>query len=303
MAFSGKVAVLMGGVGSEREVSLNSGENVVRALTSEGIDACGVDITPENMAILDDKSIDIFFIMLHGTWGEDGSLQSELEAKGLRFTGSDSKSSKMSFDKIKTKEILKANNLPTPHWITIDKDSNWESVASELENMGEKVVIKPACEGSSTGVMIVDKSDALQTAQQCTAKYGRSLIEKFIKAREFTVGILAGDALPLIEICPKESFYDYNAKYISDSTEYLFDTLADGKLISDMQQSALKCFEAMGCRGFSRVDFLLTEDNSFYILEINTIPGFTSHSLLPKAAEKSGLSQGQLCVKILESAE
>jgi D-alanine-D-alanine ligase len=303
MAFKGKVAVLMGGVGSEREVSLQSGRNVVSALASAGINSAGIDITPDNLSILDDRSIDVFFIMLHGKWGEDGQLQQVMEDKGLTFTGSGSKASELSFDKILSKELYRSCSLPTADWITVDKPFDREYIERQLPHLGSTMVVKPACEGSSTGVEIVEgENNAICAAEKCFRKYGKTLIEQFIKGREFTVGILEGSALPLIEICPKEKFYDFNAKYISDATEYLFDTLTDSSLIAAIQDCAVKCFNAAGCRGFARVDFLLDEDNNFYILETNTIPGFTSHSLLPKAAQKQGLSQGQLCVKIIESA-
>ena len=303
MAFSGKVAVLMGGCGSERDVSLNSGRNVIDALKSEGIDVTGVDITPENTSILDDRSVDLFFIMLHGRWGEDGQLQQILEDKGLKFTGSGSKASKTAFDKTASKEIFIKAGIPTPFWLTVTSDTDWQKAEAALDGHGEKFVVKPACEGSSVGVEIrIGKSAAIRGAKECAAKYGKALIEQYIQAREFTVGIVGGTALPVIEICSKAGFYDFNAKYISDDTEYLFDTIENSDIIAKMQSCAQKCFEAIGCRGFARIDFLMEPDGNFYVLEINTIPGFTSHSLLPKAAAKAGIPQGKLCMKIIETA-
>lgn len=302
MAFSGKVAVLMGGCGSERDVSLNSGRNVTQALKSEGIDAVGVDITPQDISILDNPSIDVFFIMLHGRWGEDGSLQKILEDKGLKFTGSGSKASKIAFDKTASKEIFVKAGIPTPLWISVEGGSGLSLAESELQKLGMKFVVKPACEGSSVGVEIhADKAAAVKAAKACAAKYGKTLIEQYIKAREFTVGILDGAALPVIEICSSAGFYDFNAKYIAEDTKYLFDTIENAEIVKKMQVCAQNCFEAIGCKGFARVDFLMEPNGCFYVLEINTIPGFTSHSLLPKAADKAGISQGRLCRKILET--
>ena len=303
MTFSGKVAVLFGGIGSEREVSLNSGQTVAKALTSAGIETVAADITPDNLSILDDNTIDAFFIMLHGRWGEDGQLQKILEQKRLTFTGSGSKASQLAFDKGESKKAFLSAGLPTLPYISVNTDSDWVQAETKLKNIGNKFVVKPACEGSSTGIEIVSGiSETIAAAKNCTASYGKTVIEKYAKAREFTVGILAGEALPIIEIRPKQAFYDYNAKYIADTTEYLFDTLEDKKIVADMSSAALKCFDQLGCQGYARVDFLLTEDNKFYILEINTIPGFTSHSLLPKAAAKHGYSLPELCEKILADA-
>ena len=303
MTYSGKVAVLFGGIGSEREVSLDSGRTVADALTSAGIETIAADITPEDLSILDDNTIDAFFIMLHGIWGEDGQLQKILEQKGLTFTGSGSKASQLAFDKGDSKKAFLSAGLPTLPYLAVGCDSDWGLTEKELEIIGKKFVVKPACEGSSTGIEIAEGIDeAIAAAKKCTAAYGKTVIEKYVKAREFTVGVLAGEALPIIEIRTKQAFYDYNAKYIADTTEYLFDTLEDKKIAADMSSAALKCFEQLGCQGYARVDFLLTEDNKFYILEANTIPGFTSHSLLPKAAAKRGYSLPELCEKILADA-
>ncbi len=303
MAFSGKVAVLMGGCGSERDVSLSSGNNVTKALQSEGIDATAIDITPDNTAVLDCGGFDVFFIMLHGRWGEDGQLQQILENKGLKFTGSGSAASRTAFDKVTTKEIFVKAGIPTPYWITAETDSNWDELEKQLVGKGEKFVVKPACEGSSVGVEIrIGRAAAVRGARDCTAKYGKTLIEQYIAAREFTVGILAGDALPIVEICSSAGFYDFNAKYIANDTKYLFDTIENAQTVEKMQNCAKQCFEALGCKGFARIDFLMEPDGSFYVLEINTIPGFTSHSLLPKAAAKAGITQGRLCTRIIETA-
>ncbi len=303
MAFSGKVAVLMGGCGSEREVSLDSGTNVTKALQSEGIDATAIDITPDNTSVLDGGKFDIFFVMLHGRWGEDGQLQRILEEKRLKFTGSGSKASEIAFDKAASKEIFVKAGIPTPYWITVDAQSDWLQLEKQLVGKGEKFVVKPACEGSSVGVEIREGSSAaIDGAKECVAKYGKTLIEQYVQAREFTVGILAGDALPVIEICSNAGFYDFNAKYIANDTRYLFDTIEDARIVEKMQNCATECFQAIGCRGLGRIDFMMEPDGSFYVLEINTIPGFTSHSLLPKAAAKAGITQGRLCTTIIETA-
>lgn len=303
MAYSGKVAVLMGGAGSERDISLESGQNVLNALKNAGVNAFGIDITPEDLSKLDDKSIDIFFVMLHGTWGEDGQIQQILETKGLKFTGSGSKASKIAFDKIASKEAFVNAGIPTPYWISVNNNTDWQRLESSFASNADKFVVKPACEGSSVGIEIrTGKLAAIRGAKECVEKYGKTLIEEFIDAREITVGIVDNKPLPIIEIRPKSGFYDYTAKYIADDTEYLFDTIQDNTLISEIQACACECFEVLGCKGFARVDFMLKSDNSFYVLEINTIPGFTSHSLLPKAAMKQGITTEKLCKKILQTA-
>ncbi len=298
-----KVAVLMGGVGSERDVSLQSGKNVGRILKSEGFDVVCADVTPDNLEILDDTSIEMFFLALHGQWGEDGQIQQILESKSLLFTGSGSKASRLAFDKIKANELFLENGIRVPKSHEVSQGTNFDELVQQLNNEKGKFVVKPPLQGSSLGVEIrVGSLAAVRSAIDCMEKYGSAMIEDFLSGPEFTVGIVGDEVLPIIEIRSKMGFYDYTAKYLSDETEYLFDTINDVILAREMQEIALKCFDVIGAKDLARVDFMLDENGDCYVLEINTIPGFTSHSLLPKAAHHKGLSEGELCRCIIRSA-
>jgi D-alanine-D-alanine ligase len=298
-----KVAVLTGGIGSEREVSLVSGQNVFDALEIAGFEAVFFDISPENTSILDDSSIDVFFPILHGQFGEDGQLQEILEQKKLCFTGSGSDSSRKSFDKLLGKQAFFHANLKIAKHLMVHADDTETNLAAMLEKLADKFVIKPVKQGSSVGIMITDEiSKAAAEAVACFAEYGDCMVEEFIPGREITVGILNETALPIIEIRSQAAFYDYQAKYESNATEYLFDTIDDRELVHAIQQDALTCFKELGCRHWGRVDFILTENKVPHVLEINTLPGFTSHSLFPMAAKKAGIDTPQLCRQIVETA-
>ena len=298
-----KVAVLAGGVGSEREVSLQSGDNVYKALQAAGFETVFFDITPEDTSILDDSSIDVFFPILHGQFGEDGQLQGMMEAKKLCFTGSDAVSSRKSFDKVLSKQAFFHAHLPIAKHLIVNADDTETGLVPMLEKLAGKFVIKPAKQGSSVGVTITDDVQvAAAGAVACFREYGDCMVEEFITGREITVGVLNGTALPIIEIRSQTGFYDFQAKYESDSTEYLFDTIDDAELIGEIQQDALTCFKELGCRHWGRVDFILTTHGLPYVLEINTLPGFTSHSLVPMAARKAGIETPQLCRRIVEAA-
>ncbi|MDH4201587.1 MAG: D-alanine--D-alanine ligase [Phycisphaerae bacterium] len=298
-----KVAVLAGGVGAEREVSLQSGENIYNALLEGGVDAVQSDITPDDLGILDDASIDVFFLALHGQFGEDGRLQEILEDRNLCFTGAGSEASRKSFDKLLSKQAFFHAHLPIARHLIVQSDDTPAYLEKQLKKLATKFVIKPLKQGSSVGIEIFnDASAAAAGALACFQRYGDCMVEEFVAGREVTVGILNGAALPPIEIRSKTGFYDYHAKYVDDATEYLFDTITDDGLVADIQQMALTCFHELGCRHLSRVDFILTEDSIPYILEINTLPGFTSHSLLPMAARKAGIPTPLLCMEIVEAA-
>ncbi len=298
-----KIAVLAGGSGSERQVSLLSGQTVYNALKEAGLETILSDITPEDMSILDDPSIDVFFPILHGQFGEDGQLQRVLEDKNLCFTGSGSESSRRSFDKLLSKQAFFHAKLPIARHLIVHACDTQEDLKPMLKKLAPKYVVKPVREGSSVGITITDDLDtAAANAIACFAQYGNCMVEEFIAGREITVGILNGTPLPVIEIRSKTAFYDYQAKYESDTTEYLFDTIEDGELVKEIQQDAVTCFNELGCRHLGRVDFILTKVGIPYILEINTLPGFTSHSLLPMAAENAGISKPQLCTQIVEAA-
>jgi len=298
-----KIAVLAGGISSERQVSLISGQNVYEALQKAGFETVFFDITPNNMSILDDPSINVFFPILHGQFGEDGQLQKILEEKKLCFTGSGSESSRKSFDKLLSKQTFFHAHLPIARHLIIRADDTESALIPMLEKLAKKYVVKPVRQGSSVGVTITDDiQTAAASAIACFQQYGDCMVEEFITGREITVGILNGTALPIIEIRSKAVFYDYQAKYESDATEYLFDTIDDEDLVREIQQDAVTCFDELGCRHLARVDFILTKPGIPYILEINTLPGFTSHSLLPMAAGKVGINTPQVCRQIVEAA-
>lgn len=293
----------MGGIGEERDISIQSGTCVAKALKQAGFNVITSDIGPENMDILEDDGIDVFFIALHGKFGEDGKLQQILEDKSLLYTGSGPTASRLAFDKMESKKAFAKAGVITPKAIIFDQRTDAKELTKELPLLGEKFVVKPIRQGSTVGVTIVDDpGSAVADARQCLKTYGDCMIEKYIDGREITVGILGKRPLPIIEIKTKTGFYDYEAKYIDEQTQYLFDTIDDAKLAEKIAAAALDCFNALNCRHFARADFILTKNRVPYVLEVNTIPGFTSHSLLPMAAAKTGLSMSDLCTKIIEAA-
>ncbi|MGA2914800.1 MAG: D-alanine--D-alanine ligase [Sedimentisphaerales bacterium] len=299
-----KVAVLMGAVGQERQISLQSGKCIADALRkTKLLEVTEQDYQPDRPQILDDKSIDVFFLAFHGEFGEGGQMQEICEKKNLIFTGCDSKSSRLGFDKIACKKALKKANLPVADAVEIRNPGQISKLDSKLEKIGNKFVIKPIRQGSSVGVKIVDNvQNAKIAAEKCLEQFGDCMIEKFISGREYTVGILDNMTLPVIEIITNHQFYDYDAKYNDDKTQFLFDTINNEEILQRINDIGLKSFNALGCRDFSRVDIILGSDGIPYVIEINTIPGFTSHSLLPKAAAKAGIDMSQLCLKITEMA-
>jgi D-alanine-D-alanine ligase len=293
----------MGGISREREVSLQSGKCVAEALKKAGVNVITSDIKPDSLGILDDETIDVFFIALHGTFGEDGQLQNILESKNLIYTGSSSKASRLAFDKWESKKLFTAAGVTMPDSILFEPGKKTAAVEEQIRQLGKKYVVKPLREGSTIGISIEDDPKrAIEAAKKCAAEFGECMIESFIKGKEITVSILGKQALPIIEIRPRAGFYDYHAKYVDDKTEYLFDSITDPALVDKIQTSAVTCFNSLGCRGAARVDFIIGDDGKPYVLEINTIPGMTSHSLLPKAAAKIGLSMSRLCLKIVELA-
>ena len=298
-----KVAVLSGGIGGERQVSLQSGRCVGEALTAGGVDVVPSDISPDDLSVLDRADIDVFFLALHGEFGEDGRLQQILEDRKLAYTGSGPEASRLAFDKVKSKELFAQAGVTVAPTVLCDSKSGEKDLLAQLEALGERFVIKPIRQGSSVGVRMVEGPGATATAAvEVFREFGDCLIEPFIVGQEITVGVLGRQVLPIIEIRSQSGFYDYEAKYLDEQTEYLFDTINDAALVARIGRNALACFDALGCRDFSRVDFIITDDGTAYALEINTIPGFTTHSLLPKAAGKVGFSMTQLCLKIVETS-
>jgi len=299
-----KIAVLTGGIGVERDISIQSGQCVSQGLISGGFDVVTADIQPDNLDILDDDSIDVFFPALHGEFGEDGRLQQILKDKSLVYTGSGPTASRLAFDKIASKKLFSKAGVTTPAAVEFNADSDFKQLEKRLKYFPDGYIVKPIKLGSSVGVRIVtDRRQLIDTSKQTLKEFGDCMIEQFIPGKEITVGILKDRTLPIIEIRSKTGFYDYQAKYIDEQTEYLFDTIKDNALITKIEQEAMDCFCALGCRHFARVDFILSDDEATaYVLEINTIPGFTTHSLLPKAAAKAGLTMSDLCSQIVEAA-
>ena len=295
----GRVAVLMGGTSSEREVSLNSGANVLEALLARGIDAKAVDGIPALVEVLQQKKFDRVFNILHGGDGENGVLQGLLEALGVPYTGSDVLGSALTLDKIRTKQVWLSLGLPTPRYLRLAKG---EDVHVAARSLGLPVIVKPSCEGSSVGITRVFNDADLEAAIELAARYpGELLMEQLIEGQELTVGILGNQALPSIRIIPAGEYYDYHAKYVSDDTQYLCPGL-EGDAELEIRELALKAFEAAGCSGWSRVDVMRDKNGKLYLLEVNTAPGMTSHSLVPKAAREIGIDFESLCWRILESS-
>jgi D-alanine-D-alanine ligase len=297
------VVVLMGGIGEERDISLQSGNCVAQALEDAGLKVAAADITPDDLSILDDEQIDIFFIALHGRFGEDGRLQQILEDRSLVYTGSGPQASRLAFDKWASKLCFDKAGITTPKAIEFDAGAEQAQLEKAVARLGKRFVVKPHRQGSTVGVSIVDDpAAALAAASECSGAFGDCMIEEYISGREITVGIVHDHALPIIEIRSRTGFYDYEAKYLDDGTEFLFDTIDDQRLIAGINEAALNCFNVLGCRGFARVDFIVSDDEGICALEVNTIPGFTGHSLLPRAAARRGLSMPGLCLQIVEAA-
>lgn len=297
----GRVAVLMGGSSSEREVSLDSGSNVLAALQAQGINAFAVDGIPALVQLLVDKKVDRVFNILHGNkgGGEDGVLQGLLDAFGVPYTGSDVLGSSLSMDKIRTKQIWLSLGLSTPRYARLAPGAD---VAAAARDLGLPVIVKPSCEGSSVGVSRVFAESDLAAAVDLAKRYpGELLMEQMIVGQEYTVAILGERVLPSIRIVPAGEYYDYHAKYVADDTQYLCPGLegADEQAIGVL---ALAAFRAAGCAGWGRVDVMRDADGRFYLLEVNTAPGMTSHSLVPKAAQQIGIDFETLCWLVLESS-
>ncbi|MGD0336485.1 MAG: D-alanine--D-alanine ligase [Candidatus Omnitrophota bacterium] len=299
----GKIGVLMGGPSSEREISLKSGKAVYEALKQSGVNAVGIDIKTDNikedMRVISSHKIDCAFIALHGRFGEDGTIQEILEDLGIPYTGSGVESSRRAMDKIVSLGFFEKAGLTVARYEVLRKNTNW----SFSGNIGFPLVVKPASHGSSIGLSIIDEETDLAQAVNLAFSFDeRVIIEEYIKGRELTVGILDEQALPVIEIVPKKRFFDYEAKYQSGLTDYVVPALLKESIAKKAQEISLKAHKVLGCYGCSRVDLILNEAGLIYILEINTIPGFTSTSLLPKAARATGIEFTQLCFKLIELA-
>jgi len=297
----GRVAVLMGGSSSEREVSLNSGTNVLEALRRRGVQAEAVDGIPALRTALVERKFDRVFNILHGQrgGGEDGIVQGLLEAFGVPYTGSNVLGSALSMDKIRTKEVWLALGLPTPRYVRLMSHDN---VAAAARSLGYPVIVKPASEGSSVGVSRVFTDKELPEALALAQRYpGELLMEQLIEGDELTVAVLGEQALPSIRIVPAEAYYDYHAKYVADTTQYICPGL-EGQAEEDVRALALRAFQAAGCSGWGRVDIMRDRQGANYLLEVNTSPGMTSHSLVPKAAQAVGIEFDELVWRVLETS-
>ena len=297
------ILVLMGGPSSEHDVSILSGTAIADALVSVGHTVRRADIGPSDTSALDGTPPDVVFIALHGEFGEDGQVQRLCEERGLPYIGSPPHASEIAMDKAASKVCYRQAGLSTPPWAVLEKLHSPQDCRQMLESIGLPCVLKPLTGGSSVDVSIVgDATQRDKLVKSLLGKYPRVLAEKFVKGRELTVGVLGHRALPVIEIRPRRAFYDYQAKYFDDDTEYLFEHDLDAKTVAYLQDCSLKAHQALGCRDISRSDFLLDEQGVAWVLETNTIPGFTSHSLVPKAAKRIGYSFVQLCEELVKMA-
>src|SRR6266516_3482464 len=291
-----KIAVLMRGPGSEREVSLATGRGVAKALRSLGAEVVEIDIRNEDFQLPND--VDLAFNTIHGTFGEDGQLQKILERRGVAYTGDGVSTSEIAFDKIRTKEKFREHDVTTPPWEVIHP--------GQRPTIPLPIVVKPPREGSTVGVVIVKNEAEIESAISQAAKYGRELlVEQFVSGRELTIGILGDEALPIIEIIPKGGFYDFTNKYpflnpqAGGGAEHVCPAKIDAEKTKEIQELALRAFRAAGLQVYGRVDVILSESGEPFILEINNIPGMTEASLLPEAAAAADISYIDLCARII----
>ena len=297
----GKVAVLLGGKSAEREISLMSGNGVLKALRSKGVDAHPFDPAERDLAGLKRENFARCFVALHGRGGEDGTLQGALEVMGIPYTGSGVLGSAIGMDKWRTKMIWLANGLPTPRYRILAAGDDWSSVAQEL---GLPLIVKPANEGSTLGLTKVTQIAELSAAYELAARkyHDIALAESFVDGPEYTASILGDTALPLIRIVAPQGNYDYQNKYFTDDTKYLCPCGLPADQEAALKAMALKAFRLVGCIGWGRVDLMLDAAGKPWLLEVNTSPGMTGHSLVPMAARVVGISYEDLCVRILEGA-
>jgi len=306
----GKVGVLFGGRSAEREVSLMSGSGVLKALQSKGVDAHGFDPAERSIAELAAEKFDRVFIALHGRYGEDGTLQGVLEQLGIPYTGSGVMASSIGMDKVMTKRIWLSHGLPTPRFVVLDaKNATAEELRKLPDELGLPLMLKAPHEGSTIGISKVTSAADVKSGFDLCAKYDEAVLaEAFVTGRELTVPVLgAGSsvrALPIVEIVAPQGNYDYQNKCFSDDTKYLCPAPLDEALTRKIQSIAVRAFNAVGCAGWARVDFMLrSTDNEPFLLEVNTSPGMTGHSLVPMSAKAAGVSYEDLCVEILRSAD
>ncbi|MCW9717813.1 D-alanine--D-alanine ligase [Avibacterium sp. 21-599] len=297
-----KIAVLLGGTSAEREVSLNSGEAVLNALKNLGYDAHPIDPKTFPVAELKQQGFERVFNILHGRGGEDGTMQGLLEQIGLPYTGCGVMASALTMDKMRTKMLWKAFGLPVANMEIVTKSTVSElNPVAVVEKLGLPLMVKPSLEGSSVGLKKVNHLDELQSAVEFALGFDETiLIEEWLAGDEFTVPVLDNEVLPAIKIVPEGEFYDYEAKYVSDNTQYFCPAGLTDEREQELRQLVKRAYDAVGCRGWSRIDVMMDGEGQFRLVEVNTNPGMTSHSLFPKSAASVGYSFEQLVEKILE---
>ena len=295
----GKVLVLMGGWSNEREISLVSGSFVYDSLIKSGVNTIKLDLTKNNLNEIEKISPDRVFIILHGKGGEDGEIQKYLDSLNIPYTGSNSESSKLCMNKRSTKEILLSNDILTPNYEKISKTE----ISSIKKRFQYPFIVKPSAEGSSIGVYIVENDRDLERAISANEKISSDFIaEDYIEGLEYTVGILGDSALPVIKLLPPGKFYDFNAKYESDKMQYICPSQLDDSMEDELKKISLNCFKACGCKGWGRIDIIIDDKGNPWVIELNTVPGMTSHSLVPLAAKQRDINFENLVLKILDSS-
>ena len=296
----GRVGLLYGGTSSEREISLMSGEAVHRAMLDLGIEVVAIDAGEDLLQLLPTHNLDLVFIALHGPGGEDGTLQGALEYLGIPYTGSGVLASALAMDKLRCKQMWQGIGLPTADFAVLDEQSNWPQI---MQRLGGKAMVKPACEGSSIGMSRAETPEQLQQAWAEAARFAATVIaEPLMEGDEYTVAILGDQVLPSIRIEASEMFYDYQAKYFSDETQYFCPSGLTAERESELRELSMSAFKTVGCSGWGRVDVMVDNQGLFQLLEVNTVPGMTGHSLVPMAAQAAGLDFQQLVQAILQEA-
>ncbi|MCK4950934.1 MAG: D-alanine--D-alanine ligase [Gammaproteobacteria bacterium] len=296
----GKVAVLMGGLSAEREISLKSGHSVLDALLMQGIDAHAIDADKGVIEKLLQGGYDRVFIILHGRGGEDGVIQGAIETLGLPYTGSGVLGSALCMDKLRSKQIWADTGISTPEYSLLKEDSEFDEIGGRL---GFPLIVKPVHEGSSIGMSLVKEPGSFRDAWKLACEYDHEVIaEYWVDGDEYTAAILGRDVLPLIRLETDREFYDYEAKYIGKQTNYICPCGLDAELENELQNLALSAFDVVGAGGWGRVDFMLDKDQQPWLIEVNTVPGMTDHSLVPMAAKAAGINFNELVWKILETS-
>ena len=296
----GKVAVLMGGVAAEREISLRSGNAVYKALLECGVDALAIDVTASPIMALAGLNVDRVFNIMHGRGGEDGVLQGVLESLGLPYTGSGVLASALSMDKLRTKLCWQGMGLPTPKWFLL---KNSADLASCIENLGFPVIVKPAMEGSSIGMSKASNPEELLKAYQTAAQFNCDVYaEQWVQGKEYTVTMLAGEALPVIRLETPNEFYDFNAKYQANTTRYHCPCGLAVEIEEKLQALTLQACQGLGVKGWARLDVFIDNNDKPQLIEVNTVPGMTDHSLAPMAAKAAGIDFAELVWRILETS-